>query len=323
MIVVDQLTKVYGERTAVDRVSFEVAKGEIVGFLGPNGAGKSTTMRMTTGFLQPTGGRVSIGGFDMAEQPLEAKRLLGYLPETPPLYPEMNVKDYLDFVGKLKGIPANQRKARLDYVISKCFLEDRRRQLIGTLSKGYKQRVGIAQALIHNPPVLILDEPTSGLDPAQIIQIRALIKELATDHTVILSTHILPEVQNTCSRVLIISGGKLVAEGNPEQLEAQLRGGLRVSMLVRGPKEGVLARVREAAGGAEVALGEGTSPEGLVALTVTMPAEQDRREAMAQAVVQAGWGLVEQKAVTLSLEEIFLQLTTADAAAGAAEVAHV
>lgn len=323
MIVVDQLTKVYGERTAVDRVSFEVAKGEIVGFLGPNGAGKSTTMRMTTGFLQPTGGRVSIGGFDMAEQPLEAKRLLGYLPETPPLYPEMNVKDYLDFVGKLKGIPANQRKARLDYVISKCFLEDRRTQLIGTLSKGYKQRVGIAQALIHNPPVLILDEPTSGLDPAQIIQIRALIKELATDHTVILSTHILPEVQNTCSRVLIISGGKLVAEGNPEQLEAQLRGGLRVSLLVRGPKEGVLARVREAAGGAEVELGEAPSAEGLVALTVTMPAEQDRREAMAQAVVQAGWGLVEQKAVTLSLEEIFLQLTTADAAAGAAEVAHV
>jgi len=187
MIVVENLTKLYGARVAVDNVNFTIAKGEIVGFLGPNGAGKSTTMRMLTGFLAPSAGKVSIDGHDMAENPLAAKQLLGYLPESPPLYPEMTVKDYLDFVAQLKGLSKAKRKERLEYVLDKCFLRDRTNQLIGTLSKGYKQRVGIAQALIHNPPVLILDEPTSGLDPQQIIQIRALIQELAVDRMTVWS----------------------------------------------------------------------------------------------------------------------------------------
>ena len=250
MIVVENLTKVYGARVAVDNVNFNIAKGEIVGFLGPNGAGKSTTMRMLTGFLSPTAGRVTIGGHDMAENPIEAKQLLGYLPESPPLYPEMTVRDYLNFVAQLKGLDKAKRKERLAFVLEKCFLQDRVDQVIGQLSKGYKQRVGIAQALIHNPPVLILDEPTSGLDPQQIIQIRALIAELAVDHTIILSTHILPEVQTTCNRVLIISGGKLVAEGSAEQLEAQLQGGMRVEMLVRATPGRVHGRPRRGRHGA-------------------------------------------------------------------------
>lgn len=309
MIDVKGLTKRYGERTAVNNVNFHVAKGEVIGFLGPNGAGKSTTMRMLTGFLSPSEGSVNIGGFDMAEQTLEAKRLLGYLPELPPLYHEMSVKDYLNFVGHLKGLNGAQRRERLEFVLEKCFLTDRRNQMIQTLSKGYKQRVGIAQALIHNPPVLILDEPTSGLDPAQIIQIRALIKELSADHTIILSTHILPEVQNTCSRVLIISGGQVAAEGNPEQLEAQLQGGMRVSLTVRGPGDAVAARVREIAGVDSVT---STMRDDIVNVEVNSSGGTDVREQIASTVVSAGWGLVELKSVNLSLEEIFLKLTTTE-----------
>ncbi|HEY9722849.1 MAG TPA: ABC transporter ATP-binding protein [Oscillatoriaceae cyanobacterium] len=310
MIVVENLSKHYGDRIAVNNVSFNVAKGEVVGFLGPNGAGKSTTMRMLTGFLSPTSGRVRIGGHDMADGMLEAKQLLGYLPETPPLYSDMTVRDYLDFVGQLKGLTRAQRRDRLDFVLHKCFIEDRANQLIQQLSKGYKQRVGIAQALIHNPPVLILDEPTSGLDPAQIIQIRDLIKELAADHTIILSTHILPEVQNTCSRVLIINGGQLVAEGHPEQLEAQLRGGLRISMTVRGPAEVVAARLREVDGVGKVSAESKVEHPGLVTLEIDVAGDRDVREALAGLVVGAGWGLIELKSLSLSLEEIFLKLTT-------------
>ncbi|MEB3197200.1 MAG: ABC transporter ATP-binding protein [Candidatus Sericytochromatia bacterium] len=325
MIVVENLTKQYGARVAVDNVNFTIAKGEIVGFLGPNGAGKSTTMRMLTGFLSPTGGRVRIGDFDMAEQPIEAKQLLGYLPETPPLYPEMTVRDYLDFVGQLKGLSASERKERVAVVLEKCFLTDRTNQLIGQLSKGYKQRVGIAQALIHNPPVLILDEPTSGLDPQQIIQIRALIKELAADHTVILSTHILPEVQSTCSRVLIISGGKLVAEGSAEQLEAQLQGGMRVSMLVRTGENALRARLSEFTQLRDLAITTPANQPELVQAEMSLPAGIDLREDLAKLIVSSGWGLVELKSVSLSLEEIFLKLTTQETAAEAAskEVVHV
>jgi ABC-2 type transport system ATP-binding protein len=222
----------------------------------------------------------------------------------------MTVRDYLDFVGQLKGLNRTQRKDRLEYVLEKCFLKDRRNQLIQTLSKGYKQRVGIAQALIHNPPLLILDEPTSGLDPAQIIQIRALIKELSADHTIILSTHILPEVQNTCSRVLIISGGQVAAEGNPEQLEAQLQGGMRISLTVRGPQDAVAARVKEVAGGASVIAN--AKDGGLVNVEVNASGTSDVREQLASTIVGAGWGLVKLKSVNLSLEEIFLKLTTTE-----------
>lgn len=323
MIVVENLTKLYGARVAVDNVNFNIAKGEIVGFLGPNGAGKSTTMRMLTGFLSPSAGRVTIGGHDMAEDPIAAKQLLGYLPETPPLYPEMTVRDYLDFVAQLKGLSKAQRKERLEYVLEKCFLLDRRHQVIGQLSKGYKQRVGIAQALIHNPPVLILDEPTSGLDPQQIIQIRALIQELAAEHTIILSTHILPEVQTTCNRVLIISGGKLVAEGSAEQLEARLQGGMRIEMLVRATPEAVKARLAEFANIQDVVIAAGTTP-GLVTAELTAPPNTDPREQLASMIVGAGWGLVELKSVSLSLEEIFLKLTTTEASdAVTKETAHV
>ncbi|MEB3222851.1 MAG: ATP-binding cassette domain-containing protein [Candidatus Sericytochromatia bacterium] len=324
MILVENLTKLYGTRIAVDNVSFEIKKGEVVGFLGPNGAGKSTTMRMLTGFLSPTAGRVQIGDHDMAEAPLEAKQLLGYLPETPPLYHEMTVRDYLDFVGQLKGLNAQARKQRIDFVLEKCFLTDRTRQLIGTLSKGYKQRVGIAQALVHNPPLLILDEPTSGLDPQQIIQIRALIKELAVDHTIILSTHILPEVQTTCSRVLIINGGKLVAEGSAEQLEAQLQGSMRIAMSVRAPEAALLARLSEFPQLRDVSL-KADAGTGLVQAELSVPPGVDPREQLSQMVVSAGWGLVEIKNVNLSLEEIFLKVTTQEAPAVAAskEASHV
>jgi ABC-2 type transport system ATP-binding protein len=314
MIVVENLTKRYGERLAVNQVSFQVRKGEIIGFLGPNGAGKSTTMRMLTGFLSPSSGSVRIGGFDMLEDPLKAKQLLGYLPETPPLYNDMSVRDYLDFVGQLKGLSGPERKKRLDYVLERCFLKDRTNQLIHQLSKGYKQRVGIAQALIHNPPVLILDEPTSGLDPAQIIQIRDLIRELAIDHTIILSTHILPEVQSTCSRVLIINRGQVAAEGTPQELEAQLRGGRQISLLVRGPQDAVVASISGVEGVTDVT----AAPEdGLTHVTLNVPGELDVRYALASRVVGSGWGLVELKSVSLSLEEIFLKLTTQEAAESA------
>ncbi|MEB3328947.1 MAG: ABC transporter ATP-binding protein [Candidatus Sericytochromatia bacterium] len=324
MIVVENLTKQYGTRVAVDNVNFEIKKGEVVGFLGPNGAGKSTTMRMLTGFLSPTAGRVRIGDHDMAEASLEAKQLLGYLPETPPLYVEMTVRDYLDFVGQLKGLDAQTRKQRIDFVLEKCFLTDRTNQLIGTLSKGYKQRVGIAQALVHNPPLLILDEPTSGLDPQQIIQIRALIKELAVDHTVILSTHILPEVQTTCSRVLIINGGKLVAEGTPEQLEAQLQGELRISLLARAPEPALKARLAEFSQLRVITM-QPAGDAGLVQAELSVPAGVDPREQLAQVIVSAGWGLIELKSVNLSLEEIFLKVTTQEASAtpDSKEASHV
>lgn len=307
MIVVENLTKRYGERLAVNQVSFQVRKGEIIGFLGPNGAGKSTTMRMLTGFLSPTSGKVRIGGFDMIEEPLKAKQLLGYLPETPPLYHDMSVKDYLDFVGQLKGLSRTERKQRLEYVLERCFLTERTNQLIHQLSKGYKQRVGIAQALIHNPPVLILDEPTSGLDPTQLIQIRDLIRELAADHTIILSTHILPEVQTTCSRVLIINGGQVAAEGTPQELEAQLRGGMQISMLVRGPQDQILSRLQAVEGAKDIVA---APADGYVHVTLNVPGERDIREQLASHVIGAGWGLVELKSVNLSLEEIFLKLTT-------------
>ena len=325
MIVVENLTKQYGARVAVDNVNFQIAKGEIVGFLGPNGAGKSTTMRMLTGFLSPTAGRVTIGDFDMAEDPLAAKGLLGYLPETPPLYPEMTVSDYLDFVGQLKGLSRAVRKERLEVVLQKCFLTDRTHQLISQLSKGYKQRVGIAQALIHNPPVLILDEPTSGIDPQQIIQIRTLIKELAVDHTIILSTHILPEVQTTCNRVLIINGGRLVAEGSSEQLEAQLQGGLRISLLVRGPEAGLQSHLKEFNQIKDATVSTHDSLPGVVQAELNLPAGVDLREDLARMVVNSGWGLIELKSISLSLEEIFLKLTTREPMAESTgkETSHV
>src|ERR1700755_2244241 len=223
MITVTDLTKRYARHTAVDHVSFEVQKGQIVGFLGPNGAGKTTTMRMLTCFLPPTAGTATVAGFDVLEQSFEVKKRIGYLPETPPLYPEMRTAEYLQFVGSLKGLSKTDLPKRIDYVCERCAISDVKDKLLGKLSKGYRQRVGLAQAIIHNPDVLILDEPTAGLDPKQINETRDLIKGLAGDHTIILSTHILPEVEQTCEQVIIIAKGKVVATDSVRNLQARAR----------------------------------------------------------------------------------------------------
>src|SRR5215470_1159521 len=234
MIKVSQLTKRYARTTAVDQISFEVAKGQIVGFLGPNGAGKTTTMRMLTCFLPPSSGTATVAGFDVLEQPLEVKKRIGYLPETPPIYPEMETAEYLKFVGRLKGISSADLQKRVDYVCDRCSVADVKTKLLGKLSKGYRQRVGLAQAIIHNPDVLILDEPTAGLDPKQINETRDLIKSLAGSHTIILSTHILPEVEQTCEQVVIINKGKLVATDSVRNLQARARGAESVLLEVAG-----------------------------------------------------------------------------------------
>src|SRR5579871_6906929 len=234
MITVQGLTKRYARTVAVDHISFEVAKGQIVGFLGPNGAGKTTTMRVLTCFLPPTSGTASVAGFDVVEHPMEVKRRIGYLPETPPVYPEMEVHEYLEFVGRIKGVAKGDLTRRVREVSERCAVADVAKTLIGKLSKGYRQRVGLAQAIIHNPDVLILDEPTAGLDPHQILETRDLIKGLAGDHTIILSTHILPEVEQTCERVIIIARGKLVATDTVENLTSRLRGAETVSVEVLG-----------------------------------------------------------------------------------------
>ncbi len=224
MIEVQHLSKRYGPVTAVDDVSFRVERGEILGFLGPNGAGKTTTMRILTGYMPATTGKAIVAGFDVFDQPIEAKRRTGYLPETPPLYPDMTIVEYLNFVAKIKGVAAADRRHRVKTIMDRTRVADMANRLCAKLSKGYKQRVGLAQALIHNPDVLILDEPTAGLDPKQIIETRELIKELAGDHTIILSTHILPEVSQTCQRVVIINKGRVVAVDTPDNLTSRLRG---------------------------------------------------------------------------------------------------
>ena len=319
MIEVDSLTKRYGRATAVDGVSFRVEKGEILGFLGPNGAGKTTTMRILTCYLPPTQGTARVGGYDVFEQPMEVRRRVGYLPETPPLYPDMEVHDYLDFCAKIKGVAAREREAKVGAAIDKCRVGDVRTTLIGKLSKGYRQRVGVAQAILHNPDVLILDEPTAGLDPKQIIETRELIRGLGGDHTVILSTHILPEVQLTCGRVLIINEGRVVAEDSPENLTRRLKGAGTLRIEVRGEENAVLATVRTVPGilAAHV---RGGHDEALV-IDVEAEAGRDVRSDLAGAVVTGGHGLLGLQQMGMSLEEIFLHLTTTDEteAAGAAE----
>ena len=314
MIKVEGLTKRYARKVAVDNISFEVEKGQIVGFLGPNGAGKTTTMRVLTCFLPPTSGSAQVAGFDVLAHPMEVKRRIGYLPETPPLYPEMEVHEYLEFVGRLKGVPSADLAKRVTDVSEKCAVYDVRKTLIGKLSKGYKQRVGLAQAIIHNPDVLILDEPTAGLDPHQIIETRDLIKGLAArgEHTIILSTHILPEVEQTCERVIIIAKGKLVATDTVENLTSRLRGSETVSVEVM-PREGeidaalVQARLEQVAGVSRVLPKE--HRENKVHFMVESLEGRHIRPGLARAVIDGGWNLNELHAVGLSLEEIFLQLT--------------
>src|SRR5712691_2375201 len=312
MITVTELTKKYARHTAVDHISFEVHKGEIVGFLGPNGAGKTTTMRVLTCFLPPTSGAAQVAGFDVLEQPLEVKKRIGYLPETPPLYPEMRTQEYLAFVGKLKGLSGAELQNRVDYALERCAAADVKNKLLGKLSKGYRQRVGLAQAIIHNPEVLILDEPTAGLDPKQINETRDLIKSLAGDHTIILSTHILPEVEQTCELVIIINKGKVVATDSVTNLRNRARAGETVMVEVAGRNgnldpASVKRRLEQVSGVSRVVLKE--SGQNLPVFEVEGKREQFIRGNIARAVVEAGWDLNELRPAAMSLEEIFLQLT--------------
>ncbi len=315
MIRVEHLTKNYGPRVAVADITFDVGQGEVLGFLGPNGAGKTTTMRMLTGYLPPSGGRAEVEGFDVATQSLQARAKIGYLPETVPLYHDMSVRSYLDFMAKIKGANNNRRR-EVDRAMEKSRIAHRANDQIGKLSKGLRQRVGLAQALLGDPPVLILDEPTSGLDPKQIIETRNLIKSLGGEHTVILSTHILPEVAATCSRIVIISNGRVVAEDTPENLDRRLKGSESIALTVRGPREQVTSVLKAVPRVQSVQTdGDGHTP-GLGAFTVQSAVGADIREALASAVVNGGFGLMELRPAHLSLEEIFLQLTTSDVGDG-------
>jgi len=322
MITVNGLTKRYARTVAVDHISFQVEKGQIVGFLGPNGAGKTTTMRILTCFLPPTEGSATVAGFDVLEQPLEVKKRIGYLPETPPLYPEMEVREYLSFVGKLKGLSGSQLATRVGEVSERCSIADVSNKLLGKLSKGYRQRVGLAQAIIHNPEVLILDEPTAGLDPKQINETRELIRSLAGDHTIILSTHILPEVEQTCEQVIIINKGKLVATDSVHNLQARARGVESIVLEIEG-RTGVLDssvvqhRLESVSGVSRVHFKE--SRQNGSVFEVESLKDHFIRGDLARAVVEAGWNLNELRPTAMSLEEIFLQLTGTEAAVPAAE----
>ncbi len=313
MISVKELTKRYARNTAVDHISFEVEKGQIVGFLGPNGAGKTTTMRMLTCFLPPTSGTATVAGFDVLEQPLEVKKRIGYLPETPPLYPEMRTVEYLTFVGKLKGLSGSELRQRIDSVCERCAITDVKSKLLGKLSKGYRQRVGLAQAIIHNPEVLILDEPTAGLDPKQINETRELIRSLAGNHTIILSTHILPEVEQTCEKVIIINKGKLVATDSVSNLQSRARGVESMLVEVAGRNGDLDAtkaqqKLEQVSGVSRVVFKE--RRENRSVFEVESRKDQFIRGDLARAVVQAGWDLNELRPASVSLEEIFLKLTT-------------
>jgi ABC-2 type transport system ATP-binding protein len=321
MIDVQQITKRYGQHTAIDRVTFSVAKGEVLAFLGPNGAGKTTTMRILTCFMPPTEGRATVAGYDCLEQSMDVKRRIGYLPETPPVYQELTVDEYLRFVGRLRGLAGAMLTAAMSREIERLGLGSVQHRLIGNLSRGYRQRVGLAQALIHDPPVLILDEPTVGLDPKQIIEIRELIKSLAGSHSVILSTHILPEATAVCQRVVIISGGRIVAEDTPDRLSTRLRHSEKIALTLIRPPGDAEARLRQVGGVLDV---HANGPAGHFLLESHLG--KDIREDIARLAVTNNWGLIELKLISMTLEDVFLKLTRheeglaqgSDAAAGPA-----
>jgi ABC-2 type transport system ATP-binding protein len=302
MIHVEHLTKQYGNFMALQDVSFHVGKGEVVGFLGPNGAGKTTTMRILTGFIPPTNGTAQIGGHDVFFESLQARRKVGYLPETVPLYTEMTVSSYLDYMAKLRGV--GKRKEAVEAAMEAVHLSERAHTIIGKLSKGYRQRVGLAQALVHNPEVLILDEPTIGLDPKQILEVRELIRELGKDHTIILSTHILPEVSQICNRVIIINEGQTVAEDTPEHLIALIGGGERLYVDVEPASAEVAQTLRKVPGVMDV---EACRQGGY---EIECATGSECRAEIARQIVSHGWGLLEMRPVGVSLEEVFLKLTT-------------
>lgn len=319
MIEVGSLTKYYGQRKAVDELTFSVGRGEIVGFLGQNGAGKTTTMRILTAYMPPSEGTARVAGFDVVSQSIEVRRRVGYLPETVPLYPDMTIRQYLDFMAQLRRVDGAHRDDRVDDVLGLVHMEDRADTLIANLSKGMRQRVGLAQALVHEPEVLILDEPTIGLDPNQVVEVRGIIKELGKDRTVLLSTHILPEAQQVCNRVLIIHKGRLVAEDTPERLQARLAGAERVLVRVQKKVDGAARVIGRLSGVQEVQ----TLSDGEIHFE-TQPGH-DARPEVARALVEGGYGLLELRPVGMSLEEIFLELTREEPApieAAGEEVAH-
>lgn len=330
MLEVKQVSKLYENDRGVHNIDFSMQRGEIVGFLGPNGAGKTTTMRMITGYLNPTHGQILVDGHSMADNPKKARRKIGYLPETPPLYPEMTVQSYLRFIANLRDVPAREQKLRVGEAIDKLGLQGREKQIIRSLSKGYKQRLGLAQAILHQPDLLILDEPTSGLDPKQIIEIRQLIHELGENHTVLLSTHILPEINAICNRVLIINQGRVVLDERPENLGRTMGETFEVSLEVKGPRERILTELRsletvasvkeldasagapavEAAAEAEADTATELPKAESVKLLVTSADRSDIREDLFFRLAGVGYPILEMKRESLSLEDIFLKLTT-------------
>ena len=305
MIKVENLTKYYGQRLAVDNISFNIEKGEIVGFLGPNGAGKTTTMRILTGFLAPTSGEAWVEGYSILTNSLEARQHTGYFAESVPLYTDMTVRGYLSFLAKLRGLDGNRIKTRIDDVVEICHLEEYIDVIIGKLSRGFRQRVGIAQAIIHEPEVLIMDEPTVGIDPIQVAMTRQLIKELGKDRTVLLSTHILPEVSIICERVIIIHEGKIVAQDSIENLSSTVSGVRRFRLEVDGPSKQITERLRRLPGVVKIRF-DGSN------YVIECAAGQDPRSKISEAIIQSGWTLLSLEAIEMSLEDIFLKLTTRD-----------
>lgn len=309
MIEARELTKYYGDFVGVENVSFTIHKGEVVGLLGPNGSGKTTTMRMLTGFMPPTSGVCRVAGHDVLADSLDARRAIGYLPETVPLYTEMTVEDYLEFMGSIRGLDRDYLSRRINQVIDLCRLGTYRKSHIAKLSKGYRQRVGIAQSILHEPQVLIMDEPTIGIDPIQVVETRQLIRTLGEDHTILLSTHILPEVSLICQRVLIIHNGALVAEDTPANLAHRLRASDRVEAEIRGPGAAVMTALRAIPGVTNVSrTGEGD----LATYNVDFRGDADPREAIVKVVVSNNWGLRKLNPLSMSLEEIFLRLTLSE-----------
>lgn len=315
MIEVEHLSKVFVDEPVVDDVSFFVPEGQVLGFLGPNGAGKTTAMRMLTTFLRPTAGSITVAGINADDNPVELRRNIGYLPENVPLYPEMRVDEYLRFRADIEEVPHRHQSARVDDVVERCLLGDVRRQVIGTLSKGFRQRVGLAGALIHQPTVLILDEPTVGLDPNQIIRVRELLVELGQDHTVLLSTHILPEVETVCERVLIINRGRIVADGTPDGLRSRMAGNPTINVTFKGAPE------EEALGSLEALPGI-FSASALDSGQILLECDRaiDSRETIFQMAVDKGWPLLELSPGKTSLEDVFVRLTTNESAALPEEV---
>ena len=310
VIEVENLTKYYGDFPAISEVSFTVEKGEILGFLGPNGAGKSTTMKILTGYMPPTEGTVKIAGYDVVGNSLEARKHIGYLPETVPLYTDMTVQAYLEFMGSIRGMSSEDIRKRIIHVVDLCRLGEYQGSIINKLSKGFRQRVGIAQAILHDPDILILDEPTIGIDPIQVVETRQLIKDLGVGHTVVISTHILPEVSTVCERVVIIHEGEVVAIDRPENLAERLQGSDQVVVDVRGPKTKVIQALKDIQGVQNVSVS--ALEKDISSYTVSSNPDHDIRELVSQTIIQQGWGLLRQESISMTLEQIFLKLTTED-----------